>query len=69
MSRERTYVAGRRASANPIAIVEAYRPGALVIVSLWDEELYGLCDKVGGNPRGSSSQARVPAGFEWCFVE
>ena len=50
-------------------MVEALRPGVLVIVSLWDEELYGLCDQVGGDPVGTVLTGEGRSGFDWCFVE
>ena len=60
---------GEEPLSNPIALVEANRPGVLVIVSLWDEELYGLCDQVGGDPAGTVVTGEGTSGFEWCFVE
>ena len=68
-------IAGRNLSPregsldNPIAVVNALRPGVLVIVSLWDEELYGFCDQVGGDPAGIVITGEGTSGFEWCFVE
>jgi len=60
---------GEETINHPIAIVEAYRPGALVIVPLWDEELYGLCDEIGENLTGIVITGQGSRGFEWCFVE
>ena len=61
--------AGEDSTSDPIAVVEASRPGVLVIVSLWDKELYGLCDRVGGDPAGMVITGEGTRGFEWCFVE
>ena len=60
---------GKQSMSNSIAMVEALRPGVLVIVSLWDEELYGLCDQVGGDPVGTVLTGEGRSGFDWCFVE
>jgi 4-amino-4-deoxy-L-arabinose transferase-like glycosyltransferase len=60
---------GEESISDPIAMVEALRPGVLVIVSLWGEELYGLCDQVGGDPAGIVVTGQGASGFEWCFVE
>ncbi len=60
---------GEESLSNPIAVIEELRPGVLVIVSLWDEELYGLCDQVGGDPAGIVVMGEGRSGFEWCFVE
>jgi hypothetical protein len=55
--------------SDPNTIVEALRPGVLAIVSLWDEELFGLCDEVNGEPAGIVIAGQGARGFEWCFVE
>jgi len=60
---------GEEPLSNPIAVIEELRPGVLVIVSLWDEELYGLCDQVDGDPAGTVITGEGTSGFEWCFVE
>ena len=60
---------GEESLSNPIAVIEELRPGVLVIVSLWDEELYGLCDQVGGDPAGIVVMGEGRSGFEWCFVK
>ena len=60
---------GKQGMINSIAMVEALRPGVLVIVSLWDEELYGLCDQVGGDQVGTVLTGEGRSGFDWCFVE
>jgi len=65
----KNFSAGEESLSNPIAVIEELRPGVLVIVSLWDEELYGLCDQVGGDPAGIVVMGEGRSGFEWCFVE
>jgi len=60
---------GEEPFSNPIAAIEELRPGVLIIVSLWDEELYGFCDQVGGDPAGLIVMGEGRLGFEWCFVE
>jgi 4-amino-4-deoxy-L-arabinose transferase-like glycosyltransferase len=60
---------GEESISNATATVEAYRPRALVVVPLWDEELYGLCDEIGARPRGIVITGQGSRGFEWCFVE
>jgi len=52
-----------------VAKVEALRPNVLVIVPLGVNELYGLCDRVGGDPAGRVVTGEGAAGFEWCFVK
>ena len=60
---------GKQSMSNSIEMVEALRPDVLVIVSLWDEELYGLCDQVDGDPVGTFLTGEGRSGFDWCFVE
>jgi len=60
---------GEEPLTNPIGVVEANRPGVLVIVSLWNEELYDLCDQIGGDPAGVVDLGQGRSGFQWCFVE
>jgi len=50
-------------------MVNALGPGTLVIVPLGDNDFYGLCDQVGGNPAGVVISSHGIVGFEWCFVE
>jgi len=52
-----------------VAKVEALRPNVLVIVPLGVNELYGVCDRVGGDPAGMVVTGEGAAGFEWCFVQ
>ena len=49
--------------------VDALGPGTLVVVPLGDNDFYGLCDRVGGNPAGVVISSHGIVGFEWCFVE
>jgi len=65
----RNYAAGENPLQDPVAAVESLRPNVLVIVPLGDDEFYGFCDRIGGNPAGMVITGEGAAAFEWCLVE
>jgi len=52
-----------------VNVVNALGSRTLVILPLGDNRLYGLCDRVGGNPARVMTKSHGLFGFEWCFVE
>jgi len=67
--RKRNITRGQEAVTNHVAVIKAFRPQVLVIVPLADNEFYGFCDRIGGDPGGIVITGQGATGFEWCFVE
>jgi len=67
--RGKNFSPGKALAEGPAAVIKAFRPDVLVIVPLGDNEYYGLCDQVGGDPAGRVVTGQGATGFEWCFVE
>ena len=67
--RRKNITRGKEAITNRVAVINAFRPQVLVIVPLADNEFYGFCDRIGGDPGGIVITGQGATGFEWCFVE